>query len=219
VTAALLWTFGGPEGSADVCITDSCDCERVGEPPIRQPANAWSSLAIAAVGVAALTVAGDRRVRLVGTAVVATGTAAFLAHAHATAWARGLDGAGIILLLAVVTATEVEPRAPVVGALAAAPVLGLLVEASARPLTMLLAGLMVMTLFHNRQGRDRGWALVALGLFGVGGLVWWLASGAWCSPDSGFQWHAVWHLVAASGLGAGLRYLHRPPDPLSRNRL
>lgn len=64
---------------------------------------------------------------------------------------------------------------------------------------LLVAGL---ALWSNRTRLPR-WPLVLL----VAGILIWAMSrtgGAWCSPQSAVQGHAVWHVLAATGLAGVL---------------
>ncbi len=204
VAGAVAWALAGLPGPPVACPAAGCDCEAAGHRPIRQPANAWSSLALAAAGIGTFiasrpkaaegakdntTQPGEtrpkarKRTRLraltrtaVGAALVAAGLAAFLYHAGLTAWAARLDG---------VTA------AVLVGALA-------------------LHGCAAFGRGEGRRGAATWagaaralapWLLVALG-----GLCWWLGQneGPWCRPDSLLQAHAAWHVLAAGALGLWL---------------
>jgi hypothetical protein len=52
--SAVAWAFTGLPGTTAACLPADCDCEMAGPGPIRQPANAWSSLALAATGITTL---------------------------------------------------------------------------------------------------------------------------------------------------------------------
>ncbi len=117
VAGAVAWALAGLPGPPVACLAAGCDCEAAGPGPIRQPANAWSSLALAAAGIAALIASPGRRPgearpkaaevtrrraltrTVAGAALVAAGVAAFLYHAGLTAWAARLDGVTAAVLV------------------------------------------------------------------------------------------------------------------------
>ncbi len=75
------------------------------------------------------------------------------------------------------------------------------------PATGILGALLAALLWANRRGRNPGWVIASFISFGIGAVIWWIGGGPGCAPDAIFQWHGAWHVVAATGLGAGLRYL------------
>ncbi|MBM3694817.1 MAG: hypothetical protein FJW79_02630 [Actinobacteria bacterium] len=187
VSAAVGWALFGLPGAPADCPASGCDCEAPRAGLIRQPANAWSSLARAATGIALLSAepakarrrpavrhaARAGRVTLPASALVLAGTAAFLFHAGLTAWAAHLDGLAVGVLVATVAGH------------------GLATGARRRPL---------------RPTMPRAAALLSWLLLGGGGLCWWLgrSGGPWCRPHSLLQAHAAWHLPAAAALGLWL---------------
>ncbi len=183
---AVAWALSGLPGPPAPCPAGGCDCEAERAGPIRQPANAWSSLALAAAGSVLLIpspAAGEVSRRrssrdgggmlapggqpraaalleiIPAAALVLAGIAAFGFHAGLTAWGARLDGIAV-------------------GTLAAA---------------------LVLDLFRARRGRHI--FLPGL-LLALGGLCWALgrSGGPWCRPTSLPQAHAAWHLLAAAGL-------------------
>jgi len=243
VALAVAWALAGLPGASAPCPTDGCDCETAGPGPIRQPANAWSSLALAAAGVVLLfassAAAGEARpappaaegeatpipTRSTGEgrsaapsaeggaarlrrrplatsaaaalALVLSGTVAFLFHAGLTAWAARLDGIAAWILVATLAAHAWwRGRSPTPLGLPPPRGFGLLPR--------------------SRGGGTLPLALLPWLLLGLGGLCWALgrSGGLWCRPDSLFQAHAAWHLLAAAGLGWWLRD-PGPADPAS----
>jgi len=201
VAGAVAWAITGLPGAPTACLPVDCDCEAPGPGPIRQPVNAWSSLALAAAGIGALIVspAGSRgsppppprRLRIgpaegatttrliAGGALVAAGVVAFLYHAGLTAWGARLDGIAVAILIG----------------------------------TLALHGFYLLPRGGPTQPSPTGanrtksmsaiapWLLVALG-----GLCWWLgqSDGPWCRPGSLLQAHAAWHVLAAGAVGLWL---------------
>ena len=214
VAGAVAWALTGLPGAPASCLPADCDCEAAGPGPIRQPANAWSSLALAAAGIVLLAspagtgeargpearpgraevATGSRRRAstrsLAAGALVAVGLAAFLYHAGLTAWAARLDGIAVAVL---------------VGTLALHGLAGTRTYGLSRPRR---AGAQAA----ERPGEQRAPAarlvrlLAPCFLLILGGLCWWLgqSGGPWCRPDSLLPAHAAWHLLAAGALGLWL---------------
>jgi hypothetical protein len=208
IGGTLLWVLLGPKAEPALCVARSCDCERIGPPPVRQPVAAWSALAIVAVGVGAMATATTLGPATIGLSVVTTGAAAFAAHALATTGARHIDGLAVVVLVATVLAAETARQLPAFVLLAVTTTIAAFaVRDLVEPVTAILGLLLTIVLWRNRYGRDTRWAVAAAVPFGIGAAVWWAAGGPWCAPGGVFQWHGVWHLSAAVGLAAGLRYL------------
>ncbi len=179
---AVAWAWAGLPGAPAPCPAAGCDCEATGPGRIRQPANAWSSLALAAAGTALLAISPSGRRhwsgRAASGALTFAGIAAFLFHAGLTAWAARLDGVAVGILL---------------GALA-------LHRARRWARERESAG----------SGRDAAKTLAALfpwALIALGALLWLLgrSGGPWCRPASPLQAHAAWHLLAAAAIFLWMR--------------
>lgn len=132
---AIVWALTGLPGAPAACPAAGCDCEAAGKGSLKQPANAWSSLALAAAGIALLmafpTAAGEARPAPAGRgggsrgptihracaayALVVTGIVAFLFHAGLTAWAARLDGIAVGILIAALAVHRWWPRAATSG--------------------------------------------------------------------------------------------------------
>jgi hypothetical protein len=160
-------------------VLGASDCEQLGSGWLAQPVNAVSSLAFVPVGgwVAARGrgLAGWRRWEVlgVGAALVANGVGSFAYHGTQPSWAKVAHDAPIVAVVALLAANEVGRRADRVTVSPA--------EGRAR-----------------RAGRvalvSGAAALAAYGLGRTGSPV--------CRPESLFQWHAAWHLLAAVALAA-----------------
>jgi hypothetical protein len=152
-----------------------------------------------------------------GTAVAASGLAAFSAHASATAWAYHLDGAAIVLLTAILAAHEWRPTVPTV----AVAGLGIVVAGTAalfgapgtNLVSVVLAALVIAAQPLRMRSRRAAPALAAGALLAVGAVVRALgdSGGPWCDPGSPLQGHAVWHLLAAAALVLLVSYLRSGP--------
>ena len=196
-TAVVAWGLAGIGGAPADCIP-ACDCETIGGGPIRQPAAAWSALAIVAAGVWAARSRG--RSAWVGAGIAASGLAAFAAHASVAGWAYDLDGAGVALVAWLVAASERWSPAVAVPAAAAAAALALW---AGPPASGCVAGMGVAAFaaFRIRGGRWRP-LVPAAAVLAAGAMVRALTDdgGPWCMPDSPITGHAAWHLMAAAGL-------------------
>jgi hypothetical protein len=174
---AVAWAWAGLPGAPAPCPAAGCDCEAARPGGIRQPANAWSSLALAAAGTALLAASPSGRRhwsgRVAAGALAFAGIAAFLFHAGLTAWAARLDGVAVGVLLAALAVHRARGWARKRET-----------AGSPRDKRAILGALLP-------------WLLVALG-----GVCWLLgrSDGPWCRPASPLQAHAAWHLLAAAAI-------------------
>jgi hypothetical protein len=199
---AVAWALAGLPGSPAACPAEGCDCEAPGSGAIRQPVNAWSSLAFAAAGMALLAALpvgrGDWSGSAAAGALAFVGQAAFLFHAGLTAWAARLDGIAAGTLIAAVAVDWVRRY----------------VRERTSP------G------WPAGEKRAPGFLLPWL-LLALGGLCWLLgrSGGPWCRPASPLQAHAAWHLSTAAAIFLWLRRPGKPggaspipPQPLASGR-
>jgi hypothetical protein len=225
VAVVVVWTWSGLPGPAAACAaTDACDCEAVGAGPIRQPFNAWSSSALVAAGLWVMASAPRRRRGwdgALGAAIVASGLAAFAAHASATAWAYRADGAAIVLFTALLAghewAPDLDPLRAAALAVPAAALTGLGGAMGTNAAATVLGVAVLAAQWWRHRERRRGPAVVAGALLGGGAVIRLLgdSGGPWCVPDSPLQAHAVWHLLAAAGLTALVCYMRSGRTPNS----
>jgi len=213
VAAAVVAAFAGLGDPSAGCLPLDCDCERVGAGPIRQPWNAWSSLALAAAGLRILT---DRSVaaRWVGGAAVGSGIAAFWMHAALSSWTARLDGIAIAALLAALAAVVWRDRilllislAVSAAAVAAAALAG---TPALNPAALGFGAAAAAGLWRRCRGRSTGLLGLSAILLAGGGTLWWLggSDGPWCLPDGPIL-HAGWHVMAAAALMAAWLQLRR----------
>ncbi len=194
----------------------SSDCEGIGDGWLRQPVNAWSSLAFAAVGLALLVhwrrARGEERTATLvfSGALIATGLGSFLFHGPQTAGARFVHDFTLLGLLLVLIAVNLG------GALGARPaltwgsvVVALVVVGIALSIwpdaTNVLAGLLAAGLIASdvvlwrRHRPDPGWYAAAIGFLAVAiaAFVAGRTGSPWCDSAGLLQAHAGWHVFAA----------------------
>lgn len=207
------------------CLPDACFCEAVGAGPVRQPINAWSSLAFVPVGLWAAFGAGrgsggygpaHRTAWGVGLVLVGLGSAFY--HASLTYLGQFFDvlGMHIVALAMLGFAVERWRRTWLVGtwrvaapALLATSALLWWLPATRRWLfaALLVVALGVEALVARRDRSSTGWLMAGTAGFAVAFAVW-VADheGVWCSPSSPLQGHAVWHVLGAASAVALVRH-------------
>ncbi len=200
------------------------DCERLHGGALGEPVNALSSLAFVVAGawiIARARSAPARRTELLvfGLAVAGNGLGGLLFHATRSDGARWVHDQAIlaVLLFAAVFAVARLRRWPAVGtvstfgaALAGCGVLLALIPGSSYGMFAVLgagagAGEIAEYRHELRAVRDEGLAsrrvarlgVVALAAVAATAFLVGRTGGALCRPESVFQWHAVWHVLAA----------------------
>jgi hypothetical protein len=207
------------------CLARGCYCEAVTPSGVRQPIDAWSSLAAGVAGAIVLGLALGRRperraTRLARSRVpglllglAASSIAVFSFHYHATLTWLGewLDGISLYLLAGFGLAWAIARLrgwggrgfAAIYVAVATVPAaLSWLVPATRKPAFIAVAATAIaVELSWRRRGltEARGNRLaIALGSFVVACVAWALD---WhrivCAPDGRLQLHALWHLLSA----------------------
>jgi hypothetical protein len=202
------------------------DCERLLESWVSQPVNAVSSLAFVLVGLRLLVMFRSRsgpRPILAGAfaaVLVLVGIGSFAFHGPGGVTADWVHDGSITALLALIVALELRRRAGwsdsqvLIGwsvAAAGLVLVELLRPGVGDPLNAPLAvaaivGVMAPQLGPGRvpqPDRRRQRVFAAVGVLALGAIVMLLSrTGApLCFPDAVVQGHAIWHVLAALGIG------------------
>lgn len=192
-------------------------CEAPGDGWLVEPVAAWTSLAFVVAGlvVAAGARAGrgpDGRTRLTYAALVAgVGVGSFVQHGPDPVWSDVAHDLPLVATLAFLAADAVAhlagrprrwwwwaaPTAALVAVVVAAPRAGDLAQVGAA-----VVAIGAWALRGWRTPADRWRIGVGLGLLAVGGPVGRLGGrgGPLCDPDSPWQTHGLWHVLAAVAL-------------------
>ncbi|NED94067.1 hypothetical protein G1H11_01955 [Phytoactinopolyspora alkaliphila] len=190
------------------------DCELFGEGFFGQPANAVTSLAFVAVGLGVLA-SGRLRQRqrtVYGLLIVTTGAGSVIFHGPAPEWSGVVHDLPLVALIAFVAADAASDLAgrrltdawwlvPSVAAVAVSAI-GEPVRLAAQA-TLATAAVGLSVLRWQARPQHRRTIVRALLVLGTGALIGTLSrsGGPLCHPDSLFQGHAVWHVMAASAVG------------------
>lgn len=196
------------------------DCEAIHQELLKQPVNAWSSLAFAVVGLAVLASArsasgADRTNRVVfGLLLSATGIGSFLFHGPQPDTAHFLHDltlvAALWFLVVVNTAGAFSANRQTAAAVflggVAVLALGLLISPG---ISNALVGIVIILLIASNvvtwthTGPIRLWHAMAIGVL-IAAVALNLAGrtdSPWCDPSTLLQAHAGWHVLAAVFLG------------------
>jgi predicted membrane channel-forming protein YqfA (hemolysin III family) len=205
------------------------DCESLGSGWLVQPDNAWSSLAYTVVGVLIIVAAfrssrSDRTMAIVfGVLMGVTGIGSFLYHGPQGGAAGFLHDITFLttlwflIIMNPASAYGLRRRTAwmALGAVAVAMAAVLLaVPDATNVLTAIAVVALVVSdgLMHRAGGINGRWyaaALILLGAslaFNVAGR----SDAATCDPDAVLQFHALWHVLSAVGLGAYYVAMTRP---------
>jgi hypothetical protein len=200
------------------------DCERVGNGLLAQPVNTWSSLAFLAAGVAIAVLAArstGRRLELFvfAAAVAAIAAGGLLFHGvqwQASRWVHDVAIVAVLVFIGVFALADILDR-PTPWLLAAyggilggvAALLAIVPAATDVVSAVLVVAIVAWEILAYRHElpsiRKEGVTarrmariavLLALALAATAFLIG-RSGGPLCDPGSAFQWHAVWHVLAA----------------------
>lgn len=199
------------------CLPDDCFCEALRDSLIRQPANAWSSLAFVAV---ALWVAArlSRRTEsptavfagidtgLFLGALILVGMGSAFYHASLTFIGQVFDVSGMYLVATFMLLHRLGPRwnlPPALGVLGFVAANGILMAAQVTTpsLRRIVFGVLLVAALGvewraSRAGRT--WLAFGAGLMTLAFAIWFIDRRRLvCDPESLIQGHAVWHLLGA----------------------
>lgn len=196
------------------------DCEAIHQELLKQPVNAWSSLAFAVVGLAVLASArsasrADRTNRVVfGLLLSATGIGSFLFHGPQPDTAHFLHDltlvAALWFLVVVNTAGAFSANRQTAAAVflggVAVLALGLLISpgisnALVGIVIILLIASNVVTWTHTGPIRLRHAMAIGVLIAAVALNLAGRTDSPWCDPSTLLQAHAGWHVLAAVFLG------------------
>jgi len=197
------------------------DCESLGSGWLVQPDNAWSSLAYTVVGVLIIVAAfrsarSDRTMAIVfGALMGMTGIGSFLYHGPqggVAAYVHDITFLATLWFLVIMDPAStygIRRRTAwmALGAVAVAMTAVLLVVPDATNVLTAIAVVALIVsdvLMHRTGGINGRWYAAALLLLGAS-LAFNLAGRsdtATCDPEALVQFHALWHVLSAVGLGA-----------------
>jgi hypothetical protein len=224
------------------CMPADCFCELVrGDAGLRQPVNAWSSLAFAWVGVWVMAYApenGDNRMRatqlhpfIFGLSAVVIGAGSAFYHASLTFVGQFFDVFGMYLfttymllyaLLRLGRLSDARFGALYAGIMAALSVL-LIALPDLRRFAfafILIAAIIAEWLFMRarRATMDRKLFIAGVGLFALAFVIWILDNERiLCAPAALAQGHAAWHLLGAVAV-ALLYFYYLSETPIVRDK-
>jgi hypothetical protein len=228
--AAGLWLgLGGWPGSVSGCVAaGDCGCEAIGAGLFAQPANALSSTFLIAAGLTIAAVIprsrnpgplSSERALAFGAVVVLAGVASILYHASLREWAGWADlvGTGGVLVFAIVhrssaAGTRGFNRLLLAGVAGVALLMAVVGTASGKYVLIALAAYAVLVegavIWQQRRAASLRWLTGAAIAYLLATAAWWLgrSESTWCEPTSRWQWHSLWHVLAAAALVALAQY-------------
>ncbi len=213
LAASSAWASWRPA----TCLPDDCFCEALRDGLVRQPANAWSSLAflVVALWIAARLARGVRagRTVLAGAeaelflgALVLIGLGSAFYHASLTFVGQVFDVSGMYLVATFMLLHRLGPRwgvPPPMSALGFVVANGVLMTAQVTTPSLrrmvfgvLLVSALAVEWRSSRAGRT--WLAPAAFLMALAFAIWFIDRRRLvCDPEGLVQGHAAWHLLCA----------------------
>lgn len=199
----------------------TADCEAIGNGLLLQPVNALSSLVFVAVGTLVIALGTREAANLAvrtsfAGALALVGLGSFAFHGPGGSVAGWAHDVSLSILFLLVLAVEIgahrhwttgrvavfwiAPAALFAGVAAFAPES---LDVLNAVLVVPAIGAVIFRLLRNRHWANERSAVAGLGLLLLGAAVMLLSrtGGPLCVPDSLVQGHAVWHVLAAAGVG------------------
>jgi len=205
----------------DGCEVANCYCETLRpESFVIQPIATYSNLAFVLVGLLILfspPTGFPHRVTY-GAALIAIGFGSGFYHASLTRAGEWFDLVGIYVLVGLMVMGNLARLRPLstmqfLGVYLAIIIFGGVQMAVAPQFQQVMFGGLIVAalalefLAWRKPSGPRRFLLAGLGVFALGVAVWVLDGRLLpCQPDGFFQWHAVWHTLAA--VAAGLLFLY-----------
>lgn len=213
LAASSAWASWRPA----TCLPDDCFCEGLRESLIRQPANAWSSLAFVVVALwvavrlsravrAGRAVLAGAETGLFLGALVLIGLGSAFYHASLTFVGQVFDVSGMYLVATFILLHRLGPRfgaPPLVSALVFVLANGVLMAAQVTTPSLrrivfgvLLVWALAVEWRSSRAGRP--WLTAAAFFMALAFAIWFVdLRRLMCDPSSLIQGHAAWHLLGA----------------------
>jgi dihydroceramidase len=234
----IFWLLGRADTSAAwraaSCMPDHCFCETVRTTGVRQPVNAWSSLAFVAAG---FWILGTRRpvIRpvhrvVLGIAVILIGYGSAFYHATLSFAGQFFDVFGMYLLAVFILLYAWSRLRPLGDAAVVALYLGINAALAgllwsfpafrryAFALLIVVALALELRVRATRPGAaDSRWLATSVVVLALGFAAWVLdITRVACSPGSVIQGHAVWHVAGAAAALLLFRYYATEHWPTAR---
>lgn len=201
----------------DGCEIANCYCERLSTGWVTQTVSTYSNLGFVLVGLLVWAAPRTRPTAVhaptYGLGLIAIGLGSGFYHASLTRLGEWFDLVGIYVLVGLMVVSNLARLRALTAAQFAAVYAGLVTAGGVQMIVaselqqVMFGGLVVAALAleaaaGRRPGGDRRWLAAGLAVFAAGVAVWVLDGRLLpCAPDAWFQWHALWHVLAAGAAG------------------